>query len=92
MEKTRHILVTGSGGFIGKNMVVRLREQADTVVLQFGRGDTSDMLAALVLQADAIVHLAGENRPEDIADFKLANVDLTQSLCDAIRLTGRKIP
>lgn len=86
------LLVTGSRGFIGKNLVVRLGEQADTEVLQFARGDTLDTLSALVAQADAVVHLAGENRPKDLADFALVNTDLTKALCDAIRKTDRTIP
>lgn len=86
------VLVTGARGFIGKNLVVRLGEQAGTEVLQFARGDSLETLSALVNQADAIVHLAGENRPKDVADFALVNTDLTKALCDAIRTAGRKIP
>lgn len=86
------VLVTGAHGFIGKNLVVRFGEQAGTEVLQFLRGDTLDSLSALVAQADAVVHLAGENRPKDVADFTLVNTDLTKALCDVIRRTGRTIP
>lgn len=86
------VLVTGCRGFIGKNLVAQLGEQADTEVLQFARGDTLDTLSALVARADTVVHLAGQNRPGDVADFVLVNVDLTKVLCDNIRATGRKIP
>lgn len=86
------VLVTGAHGFIGKNLVVRLGEQAGAEILPFVRGDTLDTLSALVAQADAVVHLAGENRPRDVADFALVNTDLTKALCDAIGKTGRTIP
>lgn len=86
------VLVTGSRGFIGKNLVVLLSEQVDLEVLQFARGDSPDTLSSLVAQADAVVHLAGENRPKDVADFALVNADLTKALCTAISATGRKIP
>lgn len=86
------ILVTGSKGFVGKNLFVRLGEITNIEALEFSRGDSLDTLSALVAQSDAIVHLAGENRPKDVADFTLINTDLTRNLCNAIRLTGRKIP
>ena len=41
--------------------------------------------------ADAVIHLAGENRPNDVADFT-HNIDLTSSICDAIQSAGRNIP
>jgi UDP-2-acetamido-2,6-beta-L-arabino-hexul-4-ose reductase len=91
-EQLMRVLVTGAHGFIGKNLVVRLNEREDTEVLSFARGDNSDVLFALVSQADAIVHLAGENRPVDTADFAAVNTDLTHTLCEAIRATGRSIP
>jgi UDP-2-acetamido-2,6-beta-L-arabino-hexul-4-ose reductase len=86
------VMVTGSTGFIGKNLVVRLERLAGTEVLHFARGDTLETLSGLVANADAVVHLAGENRPKDIVDYALVNTGLTKVLCDAIRQTGRKIP
>jgi UDP-2-acetamido-2,6-beta-L-arabino-hexul-4-ose reductase len=86
------VLVTGIHGFIAKNLVVRLNERACTEVLSFARGDSNEVLASQVAKADAIVHLAGENRPADIRDFALVNTELTRSLCEAIRGTERNIP
>jgi UDP-2-acetamido-2,6-beta-L-arabino-hexul-4-ose reductase len=91
-EQKMRVLVTGAQGFIGKNLVVRLGERANTEVLAFTRGDSSEMLTALVAQSDAIVHLAGENRPIDVTDFVSVNADLTRTLCEAIAATGRPIP
>jgi UDP-2-acetamido-2,6-beta-L-arabino-hexul-4-ose reductase len=92
MSKQRRILVTGADGFIGKNLIVRLREQSETKVLAFLRGHSDEILLEMVAQADAIVHLAGENRPKDVADFALVNTELTRTLCNAIHATGRNIP
>jgi UDP-2-acetamido-2,6-beta-L-arabino-hexul-4-ose reductase len=92
----RSILVTGANGFIGRNLVVRLNEMTDVTVLPFVRGDQVSQLRILVARADAVVHLAGENRPRDDAEFLRINEGLTTSLCDAIEYeylsTGRQVP
>lgn len=79
------ILVTGANGFIGKNLCVRLNELQNICVYTFVRGDSILQLPQLVSQVDAVVHLAGENRPSDESAFVDVNVGLTSALCDAIR-------
>ena len=91
-EQTMRVLVTGAKGFIGKNLIVHLSEMVGVEVLSFVRGDSIEVLNELVAQADSIVHLAGENRPADIADFTIVNINLTRSLCEAIVATVRNIP
>jgi len=86
------VLVTGARGFIGKNLIVHLEEDDQFSVLSYSRENSLDGLVGLVDQADAIIHLAGENRPEDVSAFEKVNAGLTQSLCDAVRTTGRQIP
>lgn len=86
------VLVTGSNGFIGKNLVVRLRERAGIDVLSFARTDSPAELAAKVKQADFVFHLAGVNRPQHESEFVEGNKDLTVLLCETIRASGRKIP
>ena len=91
-EQSIRVLVTGAQGFIGKNLVVRLGERDNTAVLSFIRGDSPEKLTAFVAQSDTIVHLAGENRPIDVADFARVNTDLTRTLCETIAASGRPIP
>jgi UDP-2-acetamido-2,6-beta-L-arabino-hexul-4-ose reductase len=86
------VLVTGSNGFIGKNLFVHLKELQQFHVITFTRDDLIDDLHEIVEQSDAVIHLAGKNRPQEMSDFDMFNVGLTQSLCDAISNTGRKIP
>ena len=86
------ILVTGSNGFIGKNLIVRLGEIPGYEVLRFTRDNSLQDLSDLVVESDAVIHLAGINRPKDIKEFAEGNVDLTVRLCELIGATGRKIP
>ena len=93
---TRRVLVTGAHGFIGKNLVVRLGELPGVAASTFVRGDSPAALPALVAQADAVVHLAGENRPLDEGAFAAVNTGLTVALCEAIahkvRTSGVRVP
>lgn len=86
------VLVTGSNGFIGKNLVLRLKELADTDVVTFVRGDSAAKLQAALKQSDAVVHLAGENRPIDVQAFERVNTGLTQQLCDGLKSLAKPIP
>jgi UDP-2-acetamido-2,6-beta-L-arabino-hexul-4-ose reductase len=86
------VLVTGANGFIGKNLVLRLGERADTEVLTLMREDGDSAWQAALAQADSVVHLAGENRPTDPAAFDTVNTGLTQRLCDTLQSMGKRIP
>jgi UDP-2-acetamido-2,6-beta-L-arabino-hexul-4-ose reductase len=90
------ILVTGARGFIGRNLIVRLGELAGFSASEFVRGDDAGCLPDLVAQADAVVHLAGENRPAEESAFDEVNAGLSRALCDALgneaAATGRKVP
>ncbi|KXJ51767.1 MAG: capsular biosynthesis protein [Thalassospira sp. Nap_22] len=86
------ILVTGARGFIGKNMVVRLGELPGYEVIRFDRGDNVETLPSLLTNVDAVIHLAGENRPKDVNNYFKNNALLTETLCQAIFNSKRQIP
>lgn len=94
MGKMR-VLVTGAKGFIGKNLVTRLREEPRFTVTQFVRDDDLEALPALLAQIDAVIHLAGENRPADPVAFTQVNTNFTVFICEAIAAefanSGRRI-
>ncbi|WP_341714995.1 capsular polysaccharide biosynthesis protein CapF [Limnobacter sp.] len=86
------ILITGSKGFIGKNLLLHLAERKDIEVICFTRSDSSADLPRILNQVNFVFHLAGINRPKDPADFTAGNSNLTRELCTAIKNTGRHIP
>jgi UDP-2-acetamido-2,6-beta-L-arabino-hexul-4-ose reductase len=79
------VVVTGADGFIGRNLRQHLAERSDVVVRGFGRGQSAGELAGLVAGADFVFHLAGVNRPLEVAEFTAGNVELTKALCGAVR-------
>ncbi len=86
------ILVTGANGFIGRNLCLALRRSGDAEVLEIDKEHTESDLAQAVAEADAVVHLAGVNRPEKEEEFTEGNVDFTRLLCELLKATGRSIP
>lgn len=82
------VLVTGSAGFIGRNLVERLKAGGgpDAVeVLEFDRDADPGLLEVYARECDFVFHLAGVNRPRNPEDFEAGNVDLTMHLLDALR-------
>lgn len=87
----RRIAVTGADGFIGRNLTVRLGELGDTVV-PLTRSSTPDEWNRAVAESDAVIHLAGANRPVDPAEFMTVNSGSAQLLAEAVSASGRPIP
>lgn len=85
------VLVTGSQGFIGKNLVLRLKEDKHDVI-EFLVSDCFEKLESVVSEVDFIFHLAGVNRPKDEIEFTTGNVDLTKQLINSIRMLDRDVP
>jgi UDP-2-acetamido-2,6-beta-L-arabino-hexul-4-ose reductase len=87
----RRIAITGADGFVGRNFAVRLRELAEEV-LPLTRASTPDDWYRAIAQADAVVHLAGANRPADPAEFMGVNAGTANLLAQAVTAAGRTIP
>jgi UDP-2-acetamido-2,6-beta-L-arabino-hexul-4-ose reductase len=86
------VLVTGSNGFIGKNLLERLSRIEDVSVSTFSREDSLEILDKRVQEADFIFHLAGINRPQNPEEFYECNHDLTQRITDAAKKSTKSIP
>ncbi|MBU0740933.1 NAD-dependent epimerase/dehydratase family protein [bacterium] len=89
---TRKVLVTGAAGFIGRNLCLALGRLPDTVVHGLDIEDDPADLEDLIREVDWVFHLAGVNRPEDPAEFREGNVDLTSRLLDLLKADGRRVP
>ncbi len=83
-NKNMKVLVTGSSGFLGKNISLRLKE-LKIDVLPFERENTIDQLKEYLKQCDGIIHLAGVNRPLSVEEFYDGNTNFTKLLVDLIK-------
>lgn len=80
----RHIVVTGSKGFIGRNLLLGLAERGHRDIRTFDRSDKPTLLSELLQWADVVVHLAGVNRPQSDEAFTTDNVDLTRRIVEGL--------
>lgn len=86
------ILVTGAKGFIGKNLIVELKNQGYKDILEFDLATDPALLDKYTKEAEFIFHLAGINRPVDQAEFMKGNFGFTSTLLDSLIKNGNKCP
>ena len=86
------ILITGSNGFLGKNLSVRIQEiSKDAIIDTFDRGDSIGSIEKKVIGSNVIFHLAGENRPKEVSLFEDVNVGLTKYICEVIKKNNLRL-
>ncbi len=85
------ILVTGSNGFVGKNLITTLHSQGYEV-LSFDRENELSELEVLTRNCDFVVHLAGVNRPVNVEEFYEGNKGLSETLVAALVANNNKAP
>lgn len=86
------ILITGAGGFVGRNLVATLHAMGCKDLLLFEKDDTVDTLADYCRRAAFVVHLAGINRPKDPSEFYSGNAGLTDTMLHLLAESGNKAP
>lgn len=86
------VLITGSDGFIAKNLIEHLKRDENIELYLFSRKDSINILAAYVKEVNFIFHLAGVNRPDNVDDFYRGNSGLTKSITDILVREDKNIP
>ncbi len=91
-----NILITGAGGFIGKNLVAQLYNlrdgkarhpmlPAELTIWEYDVDTPPDLLDEYCESCDFVFHLAGVNRPQDPAEYMAGNFGFTSRLLDTLR-------
>lgn len=84
------VLVTGAAGFLGKHVVEALNRRLGVRVLEHDLATSPEVFDLALKEADAIIHLAGINRPTDNREFKTGNVDVTAAMCRRLTELARR--
>ena len=79
------ILITGSNGFIGKNLIVELKNQGFKKLFLCNRETTLEVLKFYTVSCDVVFHFAGINRPKDQEEFQKENVGFTETLVNLLK-------
>src|SRR3954470_24768264 len=82
------VAVTGSAGFSGRNLTVRLGEAGYTFGALTRQTPLQDAVAAIG-RADVVFHLAGAVRPDDPSAFAQADA-YGRHVADAVARGGRR--
>lgn len=86
------VVVTGADGFIGKNLILKMEAEGGFELRPITRQSSAAHIAAALVDADFVIHLAGVNRPVDVAAFAEGNHRATEALIALIEAGGRPIP
>lgn len=86
------ILVTGSKGFLGKNLITELRNRNYTDIFEYDIDTDPASLEEYCKSADFIFHLAGVNRPKDQSEYMEGNFGFTSVLLDLLKKNKNKCP
>lgn len=98
-----NILITGAGGFVGKNLtenLLNIKDGRDRTrpllkidnVFCFDRENTDSQLDEYCRRADFVFNLAGVNRPENAQEFISGNAGFLERLLAGLKKYNNKAP
>ena len=98
-----NILVTGSAGALGRNLVENLKAIRDGKnrtrpalhidnIYEYDRSSTPEELDRFCADCDFIVHAAGVNRPKETSEFMEGNFGFTSTLLDKLKEKENRCP
>lgn len=86
------ILITGSKGFIAKNLITELENRGHKDLLLCNRDTSMEELEQYIEKCDILIHLAGVNRPVNEKDYHTGNVEFTETLIRLLEEKKKSVP
>ena len=86
------IFVTGAKGFVGKNLICRLKNSGYDEIYEFSHDDNEEVLEKYTKDCDFVFHTAGVNRPQNESEFNTGNTGLTGLLLEMLENNGNAVP
>ena len=98
-----NILVTGAGGFVGKNLcaaLMNIKENKDRTrpnitideTFEYDLDTPPALLDEYCARADFVFNLAGVNRPKEQSEFMAGNFGFASTLLDTLKKHGNTCP
>lgn len=98
-----NILVTGAGGFVGKNLcaaLMNIKENKDRTrpnitideIFEYDLDTPPALLDEYCARADFVFNLAGVNRPKEQSEFMEGNFGFASTLLDTLKKHGNTCP
>jgi UDP-2-acetamido-2,6-beta-L-arabino-hexul-4-ose reductase len=85
-----NVLVTGSNGFVGRNLCAALGTRPHVRIIGYDLGSQPAELDRALEEAEVIYHLAGVNRPQRVEEYQAGNAGFTDEICTKLALLGRR--
>jgi UDP-2-acetamido-2,6-beta-L-arabino-hexul-4-ose reductase len=79
-----NIAITGSDGFLGKNLQYSLCNQNKNKVFCINKSTGEEELKKILTKCEIVFHFAGVNRPKNQKDFFEQNINFTKKICDLL--------
>lgn len=98
-----NVLITGAGGFIGRNLAETLKTIRDGKnrthpelyienIFEYTRNSSAEELTEYAGKADFVFHFAGVNRPLHEDEFMPGNCGALETVLDALKAAGNPCP
>lgn len=86
------VLITGSEGFVGKNLVEFLKTKEDIYLYLYDKENTLEELNSYCKDCDIVVNLAGVNRTTESSEFVQGNLGVIENVVNFLKDNNNLCP